>query len=304
MSIDVMSTVWRQSKQKGSALLLLLSLADYADEKGVAFPSVDTLAGKVRMTPRNVQLLLRKLEADGEIVIKANAGPGGANRYRLTFQGGEKFSSQNGTDNGGGGEIQREGGEIQRAKGVKPASPDPSLDPPVQQGQGEAAEPPAPPATPPSVAIALDGETATAEPDPTTPRAMTEQPVIVAYRAVFQRFPSRAQMVQLLQHGISDLPRWERALTSWLMAGYNPLNIGGMFDWYDHPERIAGSLGIFNATNTTRGTDGNRTSHTNTASTPGRSAQPDSRPPWANYRSVEFNPILAAELNGDAPYAA
>jgi hypothetical protein len=24
------------------------------------------------------------------------------------------------------------------------------------------------------------------------------------------------------------------------MAGYNPLNIGGMFDWYDHPERIVG----------------------------------------------------------------
>jgi hypothetical protein len=111
------------------------------------------------------------------------------------------------------------------------------------QGQGRAATPPpapppAPPAAPPSVEVALDGGTITAKPDQTTPKAMSEKPAIVAYHDVFQRFPSKAQMVQLLQHGISDLPLWDRVLTTRLNAGYNPLNIGGMFDWYDHPELI------------------------------------------------------------------
>lgn len=108
------------------------------------------------------------------------------------------------------------------------------------QGQEGAASPPPPPAPVPSVDFALDGEPTTAKPDATTPKSMTEQPVIIAYRAVFQRFPSKAQMVQLLQHGINDMPRWDRALTAWLMAGYNPLNIGGMLDWYDNPELASG----------------------------------------------------------------
>ena len=104
MSIEIMSAVWRQSQQKGSALLLLLSLADYANEHGVSYPSVETLAKKVRMSPRNVQILLRKLEADGELIIEAGTGPGGANRYRLNLpQGGDKAVPRGGPELSPGG---------------------------------------------------------------------------------------------------------------------------------------------------------------------------------------------------------
>jgi hypothetical protein len=34
MSIEVMTRVWANSKQKGSALLLMVSIADYANERG------------------------------------------------------------------------------------------------------------------------------------------------------------------------------------------------------------------------------------------------------------------------------
>ncbi len=242
-----MGAVWRQSKQKGSALLLLLSLADYADERGVAFPSVETLANKVRMSERNVQLLLRKLEVDGEVIIEANAGPGGANRYRLTLQGGEKFSPHKRGKKGekiapGGGEIQREGGEIQRAKGVKPASPDPSLDPsidPSLERERQAASPPPSQATETTcVDVALDGESVTEKPEPGTVKAITQQPAIQAYRGVFLSYPSKPLMVQILNHGIDDLPRWSQAVTAWCKRGYNPLNIGGMLEWYDNPDRM------------------------------------------------------------------
>jgi hypothetical protein len=107
------------------------------------------------------------------------------------------------------------------------------------QGQGRGAAPPPPPAPPPSVEVALDGEALTAEPDPTTPKAMTQQPAIVTYRAIFQLTPSKAAMLQILEHGIGDIPLWERVMIAWLRKGYNPLNIGGMFDWYDNPALIA-----------------------------------------------------------------
>jgi DnaD/phage-associated family protein len=144
MSIEVMTRVWANSKQKGSALLLMVSIADYANEKGVAYPSIETLARKVRMSERNVQLLLRKLEEAGELDIKANAGPAGCNLYRIVLdeddarKGGEKISPPPVKTLHPGGEIQREGGEIQRAEGVKASSPDPSLDPPIDPSENTA----------------------------------------------------------------------------------------------------------------------------------------------------------------------
>lgn len=83
MSIKVMSAVWRFSKQKGSPLLMLLAIGDFANDEGVAFPSIKTLAEKTRMSERTVQYLLSKLEQDGEITVDRGAGPHGCNRFVL-----------------------------------------------------------------------------------------------------------------------------------------------------------------------------------------------------------------------------
>jgi len=144
MSIEVMTRVWASSQQKGSTLLLLLSIADYANERGIAYPSIETLAQKVRMTTRNVQKLLRKLEESGELIIKPNAGPAGCNLYRIVFptpanrKGGENFSPPGGEQShaGGenfspGGEKSGQGGELAFTRGVNASSPDPSLEPPI-----------------------------------------------------------------------------------------------------------------------------------------------------------------------------
>lgn len=83
MSIAVMSKVWEHSRAGGTELLLLLAIADYSDEHGYAYPSVPTLARKIRMTSRNTQYLLQKLEASGELEIKRGAGRSGSNLYRV-----------------------------------------------------------------------------------------------------------------------------------------------------------------------------------------------------------------------------
>ena len=91
MSIRVMSNVWKNSAAKGSTLLLLLAIADYAhDDGGGAYPSVKTLSEKIRMTERNVQLLTKKLEKLGELEVLRIGAPDRTNIYRVkTFQDGE-----------------------------------------------------------------------------------------------------------------------------------------------------------------------------------------------------------------------
>lgn len=74
MSIKVMASIWENSKQRGTALLMLLAIADNANEYGEAWPSIDHLAEKCRMKRRNAQLLLKELEESGELLIARQEG--------------------------------------------------------------------------------------------------------------------------------------------------------------------------------------------------------------------------------------
>ena len=87
MSIRVLNWVWANSAQKGSALLLLLAIADHAhDDGGGAYPSIQTLATKTRLTSRAVQVLLKKLEASGELRIERRSGPHRVNTYAIPMR--------------------------------------------------------------------------------------------------------------------------------------------------------------------------------------------------------------------------
>ncbi len=72
MSISVSTVVWKRSKQKGNALLVLLALADYANDKKqeLAWPSVSTLPSKVRLSDRHVPRLLPALPDSAELAIR------------------------------------------------------------------------------------------------------------------------------------------------------------------------------------------------------------------------------------------
>lgn len=84
MSIEATKAVWEWSRQKISgALLVLLAVADYINKEGIAWPSVSTLARKVRMSKRNVQRWLHELEKAGELEIHKNQGRRGSNIYRI-----------------------------------------------------------------------------------------------------------------------------------------------------------------------------------------------------------------------------
>ncbi len=78
-----MSDVWKHSKASGSALLVLLAVADFANEEGTAYPSIETLAKKARMSPRNARYVIGDLVKAGELVVKRNAGPKGCNLFKV-----------------------------------------------------------------------------------------------------------------------------------------------------------------------------------------------------------------------------
>src|SRR5919202_261873 len=84
MATKITTEVWQYSQAKGSALLLLLALADFADsDHGQCWPAVKRLAFLIRMSERNTQYLLRKLAADGHIAIHLRASPRKTNLYRV-----------------------------------------------------------------------------------------------------------------------------------------------------------------------------------------------------------------------------
>jgi|SRR5436190_18738217 len=83
MSIELTSAVWKHSRQKSGGLLVLLAIADYANEDSIAWPGVPTLARKTRMSKRNVQRWLEALQGDGELKVFRNKGRHGSNLYKV-----------------------------------------------------------------------------------------------------------------------------------------------------------------------------------------------------------------------------
>jgi hypothetical protein len=80
-----MAAVWERSKHQGGALLVLLGIADHANDLGVAYPSIERLARKARVTERHARRLIRQLADSGELKVEAGAGPHGTNLYRLNL---------------------------------------------------------------------------------------------------------------------------------------------------------------------------------------------------------------------------
>lgn len=73
MSGRAESLVWERSRAKGSNLLVLIKLGDWANQEGRdAFCGPKALAGAARMSERGVRYVLHKLEQDGEIEIELN----------------------------------------------------------------------------------------------------------------------------------------------------------------------------------------------------------------------------------------
>lgn len=77
-----MAYVWEHSSLKGTELNLLLAIADYANREGVAWPSIGSLAKRIRCDSRTTQRCLKRIPAD-ELRISKGTGPHGTHLYQV-----------------------------------------------------------------------------------------------------------------------------------------------------------------------------------------------------------------------------
>jgi hypothetical protein len=86
MSVRIMARVWAHSQRKDGELLVMLALADFANDAGESWPSIPVLAQKARLTERQTRRVLIKLEEASEIRrVKSNGGRNRRNHYFITL---------------------------------------------------------------------------------------------------------------------------------------------------------------------------------------------------------------------------
>lgn len=131
MSIHVLSWVLKHSDARLGARLVLLVLADHADEEGRhAYPSVDTIGQQARLSRRAVQGALRSLAQDGHIA-EAGVSRYGTKSYDVRIRpwdgGAESAPAPSGADDD-------DGGRNPRHEGGAASAPDPSSNPSKEPG--------------------------------------------------------------------------------------------------------------------------------------------------------------------------
>jgi hypothetical protein len=84
-SVSVMSKVWQGGPEETSQRLLLLALADAANDEGFCWPGTSNLARKICTSVRTVLRLFKSLEKDGSITIKRKAHLSKGNTYQINL---------------------------------------------------------------------------------------------------------------------------------------------------------------------------------------------------------------------------
>jgi hypothetical protein len=123
-----MARVWECSQHSGTNLLMLLAIADFSDDDGTAFPAVEKLAKKCRMSKRNAQERLKELSDSGELTILKNQGPPpkypNLFRVNLASLGMKPTAPVRPT---APVQCNVERGAVHRVAGMKPTAPKPSV---------------------------------------------------------------------------------------------------------------------------------------------------------------------------------
>lgn len=83
MSIHVMNLIWRNARYQGNAMLALLALADWSNDDGVSWPSVESIAKKSRQSERNTRIVLQKLVQDRTIYVTGRENNSSVYRINL-----------------------------------------------------------------------------------------------------------------------------------------------------------------------------------------------------------------------------
>lgn len=84
MSVRLMADIFALDDMGPTQRLILLALADHADDSGRCYPSIERLCARTGLKPRSVQTNIRALVEAGYLCIEERAGPRGCNVFHVT----------------------------------------------------------------------------------------------------------------------------------------------------------------------------------------------------------------------------
>ncbi len=87
MSLTMSRIVWENSQSIGSQKLIMLCLADHADDNGRCWPSISRISRLTRVSKRQVSRSLKSLVGKGELAYKPGDGRGHSSEYVILLKG-------------------------------------------------------------------------------------------------------------------------------------------------------------------------------------------------------------------------
>lgn len=133
MSVKIMTLVWEHAPCRENSLMVLLALADWANDEAVCWPSIQKLADKTRIDRRSAQRIIRRLVTDGLITIEEGGGRAKQHKYHIETAALCRPLENGDFRNSGVGDTKRAALETERAtfptQTATPVSPDPLEEP-------------------------------------------------------------------------------------------------------------------------------------------------------------------------------
>src|SRR5271166_1557587 len=88
LSIKVASFVWEKLTQyREEKLLVLLALADFADDDGICWPSIPRVASKARITERGARKIIHSLISSQVVtLLHPGGGRGNTAQYQINTE--------------------------------------------------------------------------------------------------------------------------------------------------------------------------------------------------------------------------
>jgi hypothetical protein len=83
MSVKIMSRVWSETALRENDLLVLLALADWANDLGQCWPSYPRIAEKTRIDLRTAKAIVARLLQTGYLTLQRGGGRGNPNIYTV-----------------------------------------------------------------------------------------------------------------------------------------------------------------------------------------------------------------------------
>lgn len=86
MSVEAMQWVWKNGPSDMTERMVLLAIADHADEGGRGYPSMVGIAEKTCLTERGARGVVRRLESGGWLKTDIGGGRGGKSVYTVLMK--------------------------------------------------------------------------------------------------------------------------------------------------------------------------------------------------------------------------